>query len=262
MHEFDISMAFQPIVDVETGKPFAFEALVRGGNGEGAAEVLASVSDERRYAFDQKCRVAAIEGAVAAGILDTGACLSINFLPNAVYSPLACIQLTLKTALATGFPTERLIFEFTENEEMIDSDHVRSIIEAYQKLGFGTAIDDFGAGHAGLGLLAKFQTDYLKLDMALIRDLDHSRPQRLVVEGVVRIAQSLGIGVIAEGIETFAEFEALRKMGVRYIQGYLLARPEFESLPPIRLPSERILVAAAEVSALRRDRRSASVGGR
>lgn len=262
MHEFDISMAFQPIVDVETGKPFAFEALVRGGNGEGAAEVLASVSDERRYAFDQKCRVAAIEGAVAAGILDTGACLSINFLPNAVYSPLACIQLTLKTALATGFPTERLIFEFTENEEMIDSDHVRSIIEAYQKLGFGTAIDDFGAGHAGLGLLAKFQTDYLKLDMALIRDLDHSRPQRLVVEGVVRIAQSLGIGVIAEGIETVAEFAALRKMGVRYIQGYLLARPEFESLPPIRLPSERILVAAAEVSALRRDRRSASVGGR
>lgn len=262
LHEFDISMAFQPIVDVETGKPFAYEALVRGGSGEGAAQVLAGVSDESRYAFDQKCRVAAIEGAVAAGILDTGARLSINFLPNAVYSPLACNQLTLKTALATGFPTERLIFEFTENEEMIDSDHVRGIIEAYQQLGFGTAIDDFGAGHAGLGLLAKFQTDYLKLDMALIRDLDRSMPQRMVVEGVVRMARSLGIGVIAEGIETVAEYEALRRMGVRYIQGYLLARPEFEALPPIRLPSERVVVEAAEVSALRRDRRNAMVGGR
>lgn len=262
LHEFDISMAFQPIVDVETGKPFAYEALVRGGNGEGAAEVLASVSDESRYAFDQQCRVAAIEGAVAAGILDTGACLSINFLPNAVYSPLACIQLTLKTALATGFPTERLIFEFTENEKMIDTDHVRSIIEAYQQLGFGTAIDDFGAGHAGLGLLVKFQTDYIKLDMALIRGLDRSMPQRMVVEGVVRMAHSLGIGVVAEGIETTEEYDALRKMGVRYIQGYLLARPEFEALPPIRLPSEPKLVDPAEVSALRRDRRSAMVGGR
>ncbi|WP_255360159.1 EAL domain-containing protein [Erythrobacter sp. QSSC1-22B] len=262
MHEFDISMAFQPIVDVETGKPFAYEALVRGGDGEGAIEVLAGVSEESRYAFDQKCRVAAIEGAVAAGILDTGACLSINFLPNAVYSPLACIQLTLKTAQATGFPTERLIFEFTENEPMIDSDHVRGIIEAYQQLGFGTAIDDFGAGYAGLGLLAKFQTDYLKLDMALIRDLDRSMPQRMVVEGVVRMARSLGIGVIAEGIETVAEFEALRKMGVRYIQGYLLARPEFESLPSIHLPSERIIVDTAEVSDLRQDRQSASGGGR
>lgn len=260
-HEFDISMAFQPIVDIETGKPFAYEALVRGRNGEAAAEVLASVSEERRYAFDQKCRVAAIEGAVAAGILETGAKLSINFLPNAVYSPLACIQLTLKTALATGFPAERLIFEFTENEEIVDSAHVRGIIATYQQLGFGTAIDDFGAGHAGLGLLAQFQTDYIKIDMALIRGLDRSMPQRMVVDGVARLAQSLGITVIAEGIETVAELDALRNMGVRYIQGYLLARPEFEKLPAITLPSEWIPGATAAVSAPLPDRRSASAGG-
>ena len=88
-HEFAIAMAFQPIVDCETGMVFAYEALVRGENGESAASVLAQVSGETRYAFDQQCRVAAIEGAVRAGILDTGARLSINFLPNAVYSPLA-----------------------------------------------------------------------------------------------------------------------------------------------------------------------------
>jgi EAL domain-containing protein (putative c-di-GMP-specific phosphodiesterase class I) len=91
-HTFDIAMAFQPIVDAETGRPFAFEALVRGSNGEGAGEVLARVTPENRYAFDQQCRVAAITGAVAAGILETDARLSINFLPNAVYSPVACIQ--------------------------------------------------------------------------------------------------------------------------------------------------------------------------
>ncbi|MEC3909766.1 EAL domain-containing protein [Sphingobium sp. CR2-8] len=237
-------MAFQPIVDIELGRPFAFEALVRGSNGEGAGEILARVTPENRYAFDQQCRVAAIEGAAAAGILNTDARLSINFLPNAVYSPVACIQLTLKTARKTGFPTDRLIFEFTENEEITDTDHVQTIVDSYRKMGFGTAIDDFGAGHAGLGLLAKFQTDYIKLDMDLVRGLDTSMPRRLIVEGVLRIARSLNITVIAEGIETIGEYEALRALGVRYIQGYLLARPGFKVLPQVVLPKEPIMVAA------------------
>jgi len=236
--DFGIAMAFQPIVDVETGLPFAYEALVRGGNGEGAAEVLARVTPDNRYAFDQQCRVAAIEGAVAAGILDTGARLSINFLPNAVYSPVACIQLTLKTARACRLPTDRLIFEFTENEEMADAGHVRTIVESYRKMGFGTAIDDFGAGHAGLGLLAQFQTDYIKLDMELIRAIDTSLPRRMIVEGVVRIAASLDITVIAEGVETIGEYRTLRSLGIRYIQGYLLARPGFRELPAYTLPDE------------------------
>jgi len=68
--------------------------------------------------------------------------------------------------------TDRPLIEFTEGEEMADANHVRTIVESYRKMGFSTAIDDFGAGHAGLGLLAKFQTDYIKLDMELIRDLD------------------------------------------------------------------------------------------
>ncbi|TPG12149.1 EAL domain-containing protein [Sphingomonas oligophenolica] len=237
-------MAFQPIVDVVTARPFAFEALVRGPHGEGAAEVLASVTPDNRYAFDQQCRVAAIEGAVAAGIVETGARLSINFLPNAVYSPVACIQLTLKTARATGFPTDRLIFEFTENEEMADTDHVKTIVESYRQMGFATAIDDFGAGHAGLGLLAKFQTDFIKLDMELIRGIDTSLPRRLIVQGVVRMAESLGIAVIAEGIETVAEYDAVLATGVRCIQGYLLARPGFRTLPTFTLPGERITVVA------------------
>jgi EAL domain-containing protein (putative c-di-GMP-specific phosphodiesterase class I) len=242
-HSFAIAMAFQPIVDVTTGLPFAYEALVRGVDGAGAASVLAQVTAENRYAFDQQCRVAAIEGAVAAGILGTDARLSINFLPNAVYSPLACIQLTLKTAHATGFPTDRLIFEFTENEEMTDTAHVKTIVESYTAMGFGTAIDDFGAGHAGLGLLAKFQTDYIKLDMDLIRGIERSLPRRMIVEGVVRIAESLGIAVIAEGIETIEEYAMLSGLGIRYIQGYLLARPGFKCLPAVTLPEARRVAA-------------------
>lgn len=240
---FDFSVAFQPIVDLETGAPFAYEALVRGPRGEGAASVLAQVTPDNRYAFDQKCRVTAIRGAVAAGILDTPARLSINFLPNAVYSPKACIQLTLKTAAATGFPADRLIFEFTEQEEMTDADHVAEIVRTYREMGFGTALDDFGAGHAGLGLLARFQTDLIKLDMELVRGIDSSLPRRVIVQGVVGMCRSLGIGLIAEGVETEAELAALRSLGVRYTQGYLLARPAFEALPPIEIPARKARAA-------------------
>jgi EAL domain-containing protein (putative c-di-GMP-specific phosphodiesterase class I) len=227
---FTIRAAFQPIVDLRTNRVYAYEALVRGEQGEPAAEVLARVTDAQRYAFDQACRVTAIREAVAAGILATGARLSINFLPNAVYSPLACIQLTLRTAREYGFPPERLIFEFTENER-IDSDHLRAIIATYQKLGFATAIDDFGAGHSGLGLLAHLQTDIVKLDMELIRDIDASAPRRLIVEAMVRLFRRMKIALVAEGIETEAELETLRALGIRYAQGYALARPALGVLP-------------------------------
>lgn len=227
---FRLAMAFQPIVDTHTGQVFAYEALVRGENGEGAAEILGRVTDENRYAFDQQCRVAAIEQAVAAGIITTGAKLSINFLPNAVYSPVACIQLTLKTARSTGLPTERLIFEFTENERMTDTAHVAGIVDAYRRMGFSTALDDFGAGHAGLTLLARLQTDIVKLDMELIRGIDASMPRRMIVGGLVQMMTAMNITVIAEGIETEREHEALRALGVRYFQGYLFGRPALRQL--------------------------------
>jgi EAL domain-containing protein (putative c-di-GMP-specific phosphodiesterase class I) len=230
---FDLpfSMAFQPIVDIALGTPFAYEALVRGPGGESAPSILEQVTEVSRYGFDQQCRVKAIEAATRAGILATPARLSINFLPNAVYSAAACIQLTLKTARANAFPTNRLIFEFTENEEMADPAHVARIIATYRQMGFGTAIDDFGAGHAGLNLLARFQTDMIKLDMELIRGLDASLPRRMIVNGVVRMCDALGVTVIAEGIETEGELDALREIGVRYIQGFYFAKPEFERLP-------------------------------
>ncbi|HZG08200.1 MAG TPA: EAL domain-containing protein [Allosphingosinicella sp.] len=226
-------MAFQPIVDLETGRPFAYEALVRGTNGEGAGEILSRVTSETRYAFDQKCRVKAIETAARVGLLETGAKLSINFLPNAVYSPKACIQLTLRTAAATGMPTDRLIFEFTENEEMAEPSHVADIVGTYKQMGFGTALDDFGAGHAGLNLLARFQPDIIKLDMELIRGIEASLARRVIVDGMARMCRKLGIVLIAEGVETDGELRALRDLGVRYLQGYLFARPLFEGLPPI-----------------------------
>lgn len=79
------SMAFQPIVDIASGTVFAHEALVRGSQGEGAFTVLSAVDPSNRYAFDQQCRVKAIELAAKLGLSDDGACLSINSMPSAVY---------------------------------------------------------------------------------------------------------------------------------------------------------------------------------
>ncbi len=238
--DFDVpfAMAFQPIVDTQTSQPFAYEALVRGVDGAGAYHVLSRVNETNRYAFDQACRVKAIETAMAAGLMRGDAKLSINFLPNAVYSPLACIQLTLATAQAVGMPVDRLIFEFTENEHMGSPEHVSSIINTYKKIGFTVAIDDFGAGHSGLDMFARFVPDEIKLDMALVRGIDQDRRRRAIVRAVVQMCAELDTLVIAEGIETVQEAAALRDLGVRYHQGYWYARPALGALPAILTHAE------------------------
>lgn len=228
------TMAFQPIVDTHSGTPFAYEALIRGIDGSGAYSVLSQVTDENRYAFDQACRVTAIEKALAAGIMEGGAKLSINFLPNAVYSPMACIQLTLRTAHAAGLPVDRLIFEFTENEQMGSPEHVSSIIDTYKQIGFSVAIDDFGSGHSGLEMFACFVPDEIKIDRALISDIHEHRRKQAIVKAIVQMCDDLGTIVIAEGIETALEAATLRSLGIRYHQGYWYARPALERLPEIQ----------------------------
>lgn len=229
---FDLpfSMAFQPIVDVGTGQVFAYEALVRGMNGEGAGTVLSRVTDSNRYAFDQRCRTKAIE--LAASLRqDTSTNLSINFMPNAVYEPRACIRMTLAAAARVGFPLHRIIFEFTESEK-VDTQHLLNILRSYKDMGFKTAIDDFGAGHSGLNLLALFQPDIVKLDMDLIRDIDRNPQKRTVVKHTLAMLAEFGIAAVCEGIETSAEALALQDMGVTLMQGYLLGRPAFEAFNP------------------------------
>ena len=224
---FHFDYAYQPIVDIATRRVFAHEALVRGAQGEDAASVLAQVTDKNRYRFDQACRVKAIKGAHALGMQEL---LSINFLPNAVYKPEVCIRTTLETARATGFPLENIIFEVTEGERVEDGVWFAQILREYKRTGFKTAIDDFGAGFAGLKLLADFQPDIIKIDMDLVRHIDACRPRQAIVRGLMRLCEDMNIQVIAEGIETPAERDFLADQGVRLMQGYLFARPAFRAL--------------------------------
>lgn len=229
----DFTMAFQPIVDIAAERIWGYEALVRGVDGQGALSVLSQIGPGDVYAFDQACRVKAIE--LASEKMPGGETrLSINFKPNAVYEPRACIRATLEAASRTGFDPRRLMFEFTEDERIDDIGHLERIVSEYKRMGFVTALDDFGAGHAGLGLLARFQPDLLKLDMLLIRDIDASRAKQAIVASMVALARALGIEVLAEGVETREEALVLKDAGIRLLQGYLFARPGFEAFPPIR----------------------------
>jgi EAL domain-containing protein (putative c-di-GMP-specific phosphodiesterase class I) len=233
------TMAFQPIVDAGSRDIFAYEALVRGVDGEGAADILSLVDRGNRHDFDQQCRITAMECAAKLGLKDSGAALSINFLPNAVIDPAACTRMAQAAAEALQFPTNRIIFEFTEGEPVEDPAHLGRIIAAYREAGFRTAIDDFGAGYSGLTLLARFQPDIVKLDMELVRGIDSDRVRRAIVASIRRMCDELGIVLVAEGIETFGEYAVLRDLGVSLLQGFLFARPQIEALPVPTWPRGR-----------------------
>ncbi len=228
---FAFSMAFQPIVNATNRTVFAYEALARGVNQHSAASVMSQLDETNLYTFDQTCRVKSIELAAQLNLASSEARLSINFIPNAVYQPEACIQTTVQAAARTGFPLDRLIFEVTEGEKIRDHAHLNDILQDYRKRGFATAIDDFGAGYAGLNLLARFQPDILKIDMELTRDIDSRPVSRSIMTAILTVCRDIGIQPIAEGIETAAELNVLRDMGIELFQGYLFAKPQLEALP-------------------------------
>lgn len=242
---FLITMAFQPIVDLRDRTVFAYEALVRGADGSGAGEVLSWITEDNRYTFDQTCRIKAIELAAKLG-LETK--LSINFLPNAVYRPETCIRATMQAATEYDVNIDQLMFEVTEAEPVRDPEHLGNIFAKYKDIGFTTAIDDFGAGFAGLNLLSKFQPQVIKLDMELCQDIAGNPTKQTITAGIIATARQLGIEVIAEGIETMEDLEVLQSMGVYLFQGYLFAKPEVERLP---IPNFSALGLAAMMTAER-----------
>jgi EAL domain-containing protein (putative c-di-GMP-specific phosphodiesterase class I) len=224
----NFTMAFQPIVDIETGVVYAQEALVRPIGGGSAVDVLGQVGRRSLHAFDRQCRVKAIALAASLGMRGF---LHINFLPNANYEAAESVRETLDAAERAGFPFENLVLEVAESERARDSGHLRAILDEYRSHGMMSAIDDFGALACGLNLFAGFEPDVVKIDMAHTRGIESDRARLAITRYVVGLCRELDITVIAEGVETLAEAAALRDIGVRLCQGYLLARPALERLP-------------------------------
>jgi EAL domain-containing protein (putative c-di-GMP-specific phosphodiesterase class I) len=234
-HDGDPSFtfAFQPIIDVQTREVFSYEALIRGPGNETAHSILKQVPGHRIHGFDQKARIEAIFLAARLGI---GGHLNLNALPQSVCCSASTILPTLEAASRAHLPVERLIIEITEGEVIEDQRRFADAVNEFRSLGLKVAIDDFGAGYAGLNLLADFQPDQVKIDLKLVRGIHRNGPRQAIVRAISQACSDLGIDVIAEGVETIDEFTWLVNEGMQLFQGYLFAKPAFESFPSVFYP--------------------------
>lgn len=232
----DFSFAFQPIVDTHARVVYSHEALVRGLNNESAYQVIKRYSGEQMATFDAACRAKAIEVAARIGLQTH---LNLNFLPSAALDPAVGLNSTIKAATRHSFPLNRIIVEATEGEAISDPAQFASVINEYRRAGMRLAIDDFGAGYSGLNLLAEFQPDIVKLDMALVSGIQSHGPRQAIVRAIAQVCVDLGIDFVVEGVETVDEFFWFNDLGVSLFQGYLFAKPMFEAMPPFLIPDPK-----------------------
>lgn len=242
--DLEFTIVFQPIFDIAHDcTPYAYEALVRGLSGEGASVVLGSIEERDRDAFDAACRAAAVEIAVAYQIPYR---LSLNLAPSAMCSPDYGIYSTIRVAKKLGYPEELLIFEVTENENCIRFPLLRRNFDAYRRRGIKIAVDDFGAGYAGLSSVVMIAPDIIKLDASLVRNIDTDPLRQALVRGNLDAFRLVGISVIAEGVETEGERDFLKDAGISLMQGYYFSAPSSPSMLrfPRNLPVSSYLPAA------------------
>lgn len=214
-------VAYQPIVD-SAGVLFGHEALVRTDEASfrGPSELFDAA--ERLGRVQELGRRIRLKVSRDLSNAPEGTLLFLNLHACELADPELCAQ---ESALACH--ASRVILEITERKPLVGVPNVRAKIAELRRLGYGVAVDDLGAGYAGLTCVNLIEPDIVKLDMSLIRDVDRSTRKRSLVRSMVQVCQEeLGMRVVCEGVETPAELEALISSGATLFQGYLLGRPE------------------------------------
>jgi EAL domain-containing protein (putative c-di-GMP-specific phosphodiesterase class I)/DNA-binding NarL/FixJ family response regulator len=207
---------FQPIVDLRQGKTVGVEALSRF-----SAEPMQSpdrwFADAEQLGLRAELELAAARAAVAQiDDIEPHTFLSINLSPD---------TLPLCRRLADDAGAARLVVEITEHAAIQDYQAVSSDLAPIRQRGTRVAVDDAGAGFSSLRHALQLSPEFIKLDVSLTRGIDNDRRRHVLAAGLIGFANELGAGVVAEGIETRAELDALRELGVHYGQGYYLSRP-------------------------------------
>ncbi len=212
-------IAYQSLVRVD-GRPYAHEALMRSrepalphpGAVLAAAEKLHRLEDLGRH-------LRALSAVPVAANLDVGE-LFVNLHPRDLLDAELLSEDSPLTAIAP-----RVVLELTERASLEELGDVRRRVAALRERGFRIAIDDLGAGYAGLTSFATLEPEVVKLDMSLIRDVDKYVTKQKLVRSMAQLCHDLGAEIVAEGVETEAEFHAVVELGVDIVQGYLIARP-------------------------------------
>lgn len=231
--KFGAEFAYQPIVDLRSSRVSGYEALIRGKNGQSPADLFRGMSGGTLHMFDLRSKAWAI--AVSSKLQPYGN-LSINLLPQSLFVLTDAAEALMESVRERGLVPEQITVEVTEEEVITSPDLFFRAIEKLRAFGFKISIDDFGAGYAGLSLLVDFQPDTLKIDRRIVQGIDANGPRQAIVRAIVDFCYCLGIGVVAEGVETPEEMKWLTAAGVDKIQGFLLAKPMVMGLPPVLWP--------------------------
>jgi EAL domain-containing protein (putative c-di-GMP-specific phosphodiesterase class I) len=217
-------IAFQPIVSWPDRRVHGYEILVRSHEGSLQRPVDLLEAAERLGRLVELGRGIRAQAAAAMPILPADATVFVNLHPVDLNDP------SLYDDGPLAAVASRIVLEITERASL---DGVSSLPERLLDLrarGFRLAVDDLGAGYAGLSSMAHIEPEYVKLDMSLIRGIDERPTKQKLVRSMAHLCDDLGMHVVAEGIETAAERDALGSTGCELLQGYLFARPE--SRPP------------------------------
>ncbi len=225
----EIEVLFQPQVAVATGRIIGVEALARWRHprfGALGAETLFAAAERADLASALSDHIQQIALARAAAWPATlaGLRLAVNVTAADIARP-GFADLFLDRVDSSGFPRRRLTVEITESGLIDDLGTAAALLAALRGAGLRIAIDDFGTGYSSLAYLKALPLDYLKIDKRLSQDIAGSARDRVVVRGVIDMARSLGLTVIAEGVETAEQLDLLAKEGCQLYQGFLCAEP-------------------------------------
>jgi EAL domain-containing protein (putative c-di-GMP-specific phosphodiesterase class I) len=212
-------LAYQPIISVAQRRPCAYEALARTqtcGLMRPASLIKAAEELERLHDLGRRCRSHVAARARERPDLD----FFVNVHPNDLLDEqLFDSQAPLSTV------AKQIVLEVTERAALDGLGDVGSRVRRLRRMGFRIALDDLGAGYAGLNSFVELQPDVVKLDMVLIRDIDRHKHKQELISRVVSLCHDLGAIVVAEGVETQGERDALVAMNCDLLQGYLFGRP-------------------------------------
>lgn len=227
---------FQPIIALENPRIIGYEALIRGPEDSPLRypdQLFEVARDSRMLAtLEFACREVSCERFAQ---LNFPGKLFLNMSPIAFTDSQYRDGVTREILQRVGLNAERIVFELTESQPLDELDLLRAASDHFQRQGFAVALDDLGAGYAGLRVWSELRPDYVKIDRHFITGIDKDPVKREFVRAMLEIAHRIGHKAIAEGIETEAEFATLVAMGVEYAQGYFIARPQAE--PPTELPA-------------------------
>lgn len=232
--EHKIKTVFQPIVSLETGEVYAYEALSRITlkMSDLSIDKLFDMANqlEQVWNLEKLCRKKALKKAAEK---PKHTKLFLNVDPNVMLDQKFYQGFTKECVEKYKLKTSDIVFELTERTSVEDWELFQSVVKYYKEQGFGIAIDDFGSGYSGLNRIRLVEPKYIKIDMEFIRDIHLDKVRYSMLEVMVKFCKEMNYILIAEGIEKEEELQALIRLGVTYGQGYFFGKPkeEFADIP-------------------------------